>query len=298
MKRFSLLSAAAAALTLCACSQATSATDGGNDSGIFAPIITVSGTASLYPPAAGWLADAGLMPPAIDGLTVRVIEPYKVAFGDSTGVFGQQVLAAGDSFSIPNVETSQVVLGVATDLHDWGAGVCDSGVPMEDAGCTRPRVMPVATAIYDVRLAGTPPQADITQAASYALPTAFHDQLTAAVTPELISNITDGGNVQTTLIGAGFILGQVVDSSGQPVPGVAVNPSSNASQFFYPSDDFQSVNQTGTGSQGLFLYVHNATQVATFTFTIANHPEYLERNGGASAGAGLIEIVFPGKTAP
>jgi hypothetical protein len=258
------------------------------------PIITVSGKAEVYPVWTAWLADAGQPLPSLDGLTLTVDEPLKVATGDPSGTFGTVILDAGGQFSVPNVDTSQIVLGLAVGLRDDADAGLDAG-PFPDGGCCvlEKRVVSAGTAIYDVALAsGNTPQGDITNAVGFAIPAGFHDQLTRAITPAKILTVTTGS--QSTLIGAGFILGQIVDANGVPLAGATVVPTSvDPTQFFYPTDDLRST-QAATGSTGLFVFVHNGGPVATFTFTIANHAEYLKRNAGAAAGHGLVLVVYPG----
>jgi hypothetical protein len=290
------------ALALAACSQGSNNNNpdsGGNpDSGNAPPIITVSGTASIHPAALGWMQDAGLTPPSLAGLTLSVDEPFKVALGDSHGHFGQMTLDSTGSFSVSGVDTAQVVLGIAAAVRDNRPGVCDGGLPV-DGGCAGGAVINAASGVYDVQLQGGIPSSDVDGGKAYAVPLAFHDQLTAAVGAGVISSITSGS--QSTLLGAGFILGRIVDAQGRPVSGASVEliPSTTASQLFYVADDFRSVNQVATGATGLFVYVHTGSStVTTFTLKVNNHSEYLGRNAGAVAGNSLVMTVFPGTVQP
>jgi hypothetical protein len=292
------------ALALAACS-GTKTTNNNPDSGSTpdsgntnSPIITVSGTASIHPAALGWMQDAGLTPPSLAGLTLSVDEPFKVALGDSHGHFGEVTLDATGAFSVPNVDTAQVVLGIAAAVRDERPGVCDGGLPV-DGGCAGGAVVNAASGVYDVQLQGGIPTGDVDGGKAYAVPLAFHDQLTAAVGPSVISGISSG--TQNTLLGAGFILGRIVDAQGNPVSGASVEliPSTTAAQLFYVADDFRSVNQLATGATGLFVYVHTGSAtVTTFTLKVNNDSEYLGRNAGAVAGAALVLTVFPGTVQP
>jgi hypothetical protein len=232
-------------------------------------------------------------------LTVSVDEPFKVALGDSHGHFGQVTLDATGTFSVPGVDTAQVVLGIAAAVRDERPGVCDGGLPV-DGGCAGGAVINAASGVYDVQLQGNViPQNDIDGGKAFAVPLAFHDQLTAAVRPGVISGITSG--TQTTLLGAGFILGRIVDAQGQPVPGASVEliPSTTAPQLYYVADDFKTVNQVATGATGLFVYVHTGSSTpTTFLLKVNNRSEYLGRNAGAVGGAALVMTVFPGTVQP
>jgi hypothetical protein len=270
------------ALTLAACGSTTTVTDAGTDAGETGPVIfNVSGTAKMHPEGLGLLADAGLAT-SLEGLTLRVEEPFKVALNDPAGIFGTQVLTAAGTFAASQISSEDVNLGVGVGIRD------DS-----DAGT--PRVVRSATIIYDVALNdGAKPQADITGAVGYAVPTVLHDALTKVVTPATIGQLTQA-NPQTTLVGAGFILGQVLDASGAPLAGVTITPSvgSKSARLFYPSADLQTLG-TATSSRGVFLYVHTGGDVDTFRFNVTGHTEYKTRNAGAAAGAALVVTLTPG----
>src|SRR5579871_1069917 len=204
-------------LWLCALGFATgcpgpkSAADGGTDAGGGPAIITVSGRAFIHPQAVAWANDAGIPVPSLAGLTLAVDEPLKVALGDPSGHFGQVTLDGDGGFSVPNVDTGVIALGLAATFTDEETGVCaDGGLGGPDAGCAAPKVVHGASGIYDMALEnGQPPTMDLTGTKAYALPTPFHDQLSAAVGVNRITSITSG--VATNLISAGFIFGEVVD---------------------------------------------------------------------------------------
>lgn len=269
--------------------------------------ITVSGTAYIHPEAAKWFQSQGLPQPPVEGLTLRVEEPLKVVLGQTDlGIFGEVTLGADGKFSVSHVRTELVNLGIAAGILDTSdAGAPDGGV-YSDGGCCIPakRVVRAGTAVYDVQLAdGVKPRADISGAKAYAIPTLFHDQLTQAVGEAQIRAIT--ANQQKTLIGAGYILGQVVDAQGAPVAGVKVNPEAMPqlkSQFFYPNADFTQCTTSGgpgTSANGLFIFVFDAkNEPLTFTFGIENRPEYKKRNAGAAKDTSLVLMVYPGDKAP
>ncbi len=243
-------------------------------------IFKAQGKASIHPVAAQVLADAG----TIDGLYLRVEEPLKVALNDPLGYFGTVTLDNTGAFEVKDISSELVNLGVA-------AGVVET----LDGGAVT-RVVRTATVIFDVALEQAKPSKDILNAKSYAVPVAFHDKLTAAVTPAKIGMIASG---KSTLISSGFILGQVVDSAGKPVAGakISTTPAALADNVFYPTADVSSTGPS-TSSNGLFVYVHTGADVATFRFNVEGKPEYKQRNAGAAKDACLVVTVYPGTTAP
>ena len=282
------LSAALAALVLVACSGTPAGNDGGNpDSGTGEVILKVTGTAAVLPLAAAFLADAGLSNAGVAGLTLRIEEPLKVALGDPLGVFGSQTLDANGAFSVSNISSELVNLGVA-------AGIRDDSV---DGGSSS-RVVRSATVLYDVALEGQKPQGDILNGKAFAIPTPFHDKLNAAIGAAAIRNIT-GANGQSTLQTAGWVLGRVVDGSGNPVAGATItaSPASYGAQFFYPSADLSGVG-AATSSNGLFVFVHSGGQVATFRISVAGNTNYKQRNLGADKDSCVVLTYYPGLTPP
>ena len=267
---------------LCACSPVPSNKDAGpTDSGSGEIFFKVTGTAKVHPIAVGFLADAG-NPASIVGLTLRVEEPLKVALSQPAGVFSTQVLDAGGAFEAVNISQLDVSLAVAAGIFD-GA----------DAG----RVVRSATILYDVSLQGGQPTHDITGTA-FAVPTAFHDKLTQTISAAKIHAVTKDTDAGT-LIEAGFILGRVIDGSGKPVAGQTITPSPSSLQggFFYPTDDLNSLG-TATGTNGLFIYVHNGGDVNQFSFSVTGATAYKKRNAGATHDACLVVDIYPGTTAP
>lgn len=279
------------ALALVGCSPNPGGNDGGsNDAGPTEFIVKASGTASVFPLAAQWLADAGLSNPGVAGLQLRIEEPFKVAAGDPLGVFGSQILDATGAFSVSDISSELVNLGVA-------AGIRDDSV---DGGSSA-RIVRSATVLFDVALEGHKPEADITGGKAYAIPTAFHDQLTAAIGTAAIQTVTAksmGGN-QSTLQAAGWVLGRVVDASGNPVAGVTITPAlaGYSDQFFYPKADY-SGTQASTSANGLFVFVHIGGAVTSFRVTVAGRSEYKQRYLGAAKDAVLVVTYYPGTTSP
>jgi hypothetical protein len=269
-------------LLLCllfACSAPMSNPDSGtqDDAGMdMTTPFNVSGTAKMFPEGAALLADAG-QSTSIAGLRLRVEEPFKIAINenDPLGIFSTALLDAGGEFSASNVDPELVTLGVAAGIRDES-----------DAG----RVIRGATTLWDVTLQGKPDH-DITGAKAWAVPTMFHDALTAAVGPAQIGAVTNGA--KATLFAAGFILGRIVDANGAPVAGATLTPTGTiVGKFFYPTSDFTGTG-TSTASNGLFVYVHNGGPVQTFRFNVTGHSEYPTRTGGATGNACLVITVSP-----
>lgn len=250
------------------------------------PIIKVSGTAEMHPNAVAYLQSISADVPTVEGLTLRVEEPLQVALGDETnGVFGTVTLPASGEFSVEEVDTQYVGVGIAAGIRDE-----------RDAGT--PSVVRSATTIYDVILEEQDPDTDIAGARAYALPAQFVEKLNTAVGATAISTISGDAELDT-LLEVGFILGKIVDAQGNPVAGAKVEPSSFASNFFYPSEDYASTSQLGTSANGLFIFVWNGkTPPDLFEFTIQNKPEYRKRRAGAAPNAGVVMTVYPGTTPP
>lgn len=265
------------AVLLVACGSPMTMTDAGVDAGVEAdPVFSVSGTVAIHPDA----LDAGLG--SLVGLTVRVEEPLKVAANNPAGVFSTATLDGTARFSVQNVSNELVNLGVAVGVRDDG----DAGVP---------KVVRSATVVYDVLLVGKKPLGEVKDRVAYAIPTGFHDRLTALLGPTRLRMLTPDAP-KDTLIAAGCILGKVLDAQGAPVSGVTITPSAGsvASRFFYPSADFTSLG-TATSSNGLFLYVHEGTDlVQQFNFKVEGRNEYKQRNAGAVNNACLVVMVTPG----
>jgi hypothetical protein len=270
-----------------------SASPGGNDGGgggaggsgggsTDEVIFRVSGTVKVHPVAAAFLADAGLVA-GLEGLTVRVEEPLKVALSNPDGVFSTQTLDSTGAFEAKNLSSLDINLGVAVGVFD-----------PTDAGT---RVVRSATILFDVALQDKKPTKDVT-GTGFAVPVAFHDKLTAAITDAKIRMLT-GVNDKGTLFEAGFILGRIVDAQGKPVAGAKINPSpaNLVNGFFYPTADLSGLG-TATSSNGVFVYVHNGGAVNTFRFTVAQQPDYLQRNAGARKEACVVIDVYPGLVAP
>lgn len=291
MRTSRTVACAAAALALVACGPKAPTSDGGtdvgNDGGNDGEVIfSASGTASVYPPALAWLADAGVANPGVAGLQLRVEEPLKVALSDPLGIFGTQTLAASGDFSVSGISSELVNLGVAAGLRD------ESG----DAG-TSSRIVRSATVLYDVALEGVKPRGDITGGKAYAVPTGFHDQLQAAITPARI--LTATGGLKSSLIEAGFVLGRIVDAAGNPVAGATLTPTpaDRSARFFYPNAALDGVG-TATASSGLFVFVHNASTVDTFRVNVTGDASYKQRSLGAAKDACLVVTFYPGTTPP
>ena len=237
--------------------------------------ILVSGQAAVFPEAVGQGASA----PALAGMALSVEEPLRVAVNDASATFGTGEVSEDGTFRITDVPVRDVHQGLAVGLAHEG-------------------LVRSTTLVYDTAFTGTRPRTDIIDAKAWALPVAFVDQLGSAVGEPRLRGLT--GDQASTLAAAGFVLGRVVDLQGQPVSGVrvALDRAELAERIYYPSEDLTSVNQAGTASHGLFLYVHSASGVESFQLSVEGSDTYVPRNVDAGPGLGVVLTVYPGRYAP
>ncbi|MGQ0504872.1 MAG: carboxypeptidase regulatory-like domain-containing protein, partial [Myxococcaceae bacterium] len=156
------------------------------------------------------------------------------------------------------------------------------------------RVIPASTVLYDLTHEGGVPDLNLVDAKAYALPYELHAKLNAAVTPARVLSLTN--QTQSTLIGAGFTLGRIVDTNGASVSGAKITSSdtSVALRVFYPTADLSNVTTTGTSSSGLFVYLFTGDLLAKqFTFTVEGRAQYGEHKVSAARGRGLLMTVAP-----
>lgn len=242
-------------------------------------VLNVSGHAELLPEAARYLASQGQPAPALQDVPLFLEEPLRTMLRDPEARFSTSALADDGAFRFEDVPVRGVHLGLA-------AGV-------EHEGFAR-----TTTVLFDTALNNTRPRLDLVGTRAWAVPMAFHDALTRAVGEERIRGLTTGR--ASTLQEAGFILGRVVDSQGNPVAGVRVKPDRDAFSglVFYPSDDFTSASQEGTAGSGLFVLVWTADAPEAFRLSVDGHDGYLSRNVAGAPGLGLVLTLFPGRYAP
>jgi hypothetical protein len=249
-------------------------------------MIDVSGTAAIHPAAAAWMSDRMLPLPALEGFTVRLEEPFRSALQDPNPLLGQAAIAAAGAFTVRGVDTHLLSFGgIAAALAGGDASA-------------QPILVPSRTVVFDVRLHDSLPEADLTGVRVWAVPRAYEEQLTAAVSPARIQDLT--ARQAASLVQAGFVLGRVVDSQGNAVAGASIetDPPALGDRVFYPSADLAGVTQGATASNGLFVYVHTAGAFEPFAFRVKDRPEYGWRNGGVALGTGLVVSVYPGMTPP
>jgi hypothetical protein len=246
----------------------------------FAPLtITVSGQAALFPEAALLLQSQGLPLPSLDGLLLTLEEPLRVVVDDPDAVLGHATLSAEGAFSAPGIPVR--------DIHQSLA-----------AGLAHPGFVRCSTLLFDTALTGSRPRTDLLDTRAWALPSSFHDALTRALGDATLRALTDGR--ARTLLEAGFLLGRVVDASGQPVAGarVAPEPAELAGRVYYPAPDFHSASQAGTSPSGLFVYVHSGAGAESFRLSLPDAPLYLPRHASVAPGMGLVLTLFPGSLPP
>jgi hypothetical protein len=91
--------------------------------------------ASIHPQAQSWMMANGKTVPSIVGLTHRVEEPLKAGLDDPSGIFGTTTLDATGAYSVADIDTGTVNLGI-------GGGIRDA--------CRRGRVVPRQTVLLVV----------------------------------------------------------------------------------------------------------------------------------------------------
>jgi hypothetical protein len=249
------------------------------------PAIAIRSSAQLFPVAALHLAGAGLPVPGLEGLDWQLEEPLGSALADPQATLAQGALVDG-GFWARSVPVSPLVVGLVARLEEPDGG--------------QARFVRTATPLIDLALSGRP-EHDLVASTSYALPSAFHDALTRAVGEAYVHRLTgaDGGTPRQSLLEAGCVLGQLLDSLGAPVEGATLElGAGQPSQWLYPSADF-TTTQPATSTNGLFLYLHHgAPQPASFHYQVTGRPEYLTRSAVAAQGRCWLVLVLPGKTAP
>jgi hypothetical protein len=242
-------------------------------------LITVSGRAEVLPEAARLLEAQGQSAPSVSGLPLVIEEPLRVGVSDAESTFGTGRLSENGEFSVTDVPVKDIHLSLAAGL--------------EAEGFAR-----ASTIVFDTAFTGSRPRTDLIGTRLWALPLALHDALTRAVGEENLRAHTDGR--AGTLLEAGFVLGRVVDATGQPMAGarVRLDQDALADRIYYPSEDLSQAGQSSTSANGLFIYVHSGGDAETFRVSIHGTESYVWRNVGASPGRGLVLTLFPGTDAP
>jgi hypothetical protein len=242
-------------------------------------LITVHGRTELLPEAAQLLANQGQPLPALAGLPLLIEEPLRVGVNDPSATFGASSLAEDGAFSVPDIPVKDIHLSLAAGLSHEG-------------------FVRSSTIIFDTAFTGSRPRTDVIDARAWALPLAFHDALTRAVGEEAVLQHTEGR--ARTLLEAGFIVGRVVDSTGRPVAGARVRLEQGelADRLYYPAEGLAQVGQSGTSTNGLFIYVHSGAAAETFRLSLHGTEAYAWRNAGATPGRALVLTVFPGTPTP
>lgn len=256
------------------------------DAGVV-PTVAVSGMVRVYPPAAAFLAAHGQQGPTLSGHTLTLEEPLGLALKDPDAALGDQAVGGNGAFSFPKVRTDAMNRLLAANTHDTGVAASTSVLASN-----------VASALYDAAVYGQAPRDDVTGLKAELVPSAFVSALETAVTSDTIKRLTQGS--QTTLLGAGFVVGAVVDSSGVPKAGekVVTDDPTLQAQLCYPAADFGSVGTAGTSATGLFVFVHNGTGTMPFSLQVAGDTTYTARNALATPGSGLVVKLYPGTKEP
>lgn len=248
-------------------------------------VVSVNGTAKLFPVAESWLAGRGQQAPSLEGLTLQLEDPLRSALSDVDGLWGTMTLEASGAFEAKAVLVQWVNLGIA-------AGVLDEREQGNTSG-TSASFVRSTTLLYDVEQMEEKPQFAIENAEAFVLPRAFHDHLTSLTS----SQIQMWSNQQqTTLVGTGFILGQVVDAAGNPVAGVKLAADEEhpklTNHFVYPNGALDGL-QWSTSPNGLFIFIHDGQAIDPFTFGVAGHPEYKVQSAAPHGGVAVLTLVKP-----
>ncbi|WP_426756433.1 carboxypeptidase regulatory-like domain-containing protein [Myxococcus sp. Y35] len=241
--------------------------------------IGVSGSVDLLPEARRLLEARGLSTPSLAAAPLTLAEPLRLAVNDPNATFGTSPVSEDGTFTISDVPVREMHLSLV-------AGV-------EAAGLVRAH-----TVVYDAAFTGARPRTDLIDVRVWALPEAFHNALSVAVGEGTIRGHT--ANQAGTLRDAGFVLGRVVDAAGLPVAGAKVAPDREdlAGRIYYPSADFSTAGQAGTGPDGLFVYVHSGLDADTFLLSVEGLEGYVPRNVGVAPGWGLVLTLHPGLYPP
>ena len=242
------------------------------------PQIRVGGEAAILPPAATWLVAQGQREPVLEGLRVRVEEPLHRVLEDCRASFGEATLGSAPTFEFGSVPTSELVLGLAVGIEEAEGG----------AGA----LAPVSTVIYDTTREGRRPQRDLMTVRAWALPTTWLERLEKVVGPAALAVWAPAA---ASLAEAGFVVGQVVDATGQPMAGLRlrISPEELAPRLTYPSAGLTKAAGVATDAEGLFLLVHDGGDMRTFTLTVDGREDVPTHSGTLARGAGLLLRVFP-----
>jgi hypothetical protein len=244
--------------TAAACSGKTGGADAGdNDSGVFTnPIITASGTLSLFPTLADWYTARGATPPSFAGIPLVAEEPLLSLENNPNADLAKiPSMPANGAFQFTGIDTGKIVLGLIASLRDArpiygeGDGGFDAGtISSGDGGF----VIPAGYAQFPrclTPMAQGRPSADLTNVAAYAFTFDFLAYLDGVM----------GTTGAQELLTQGFIFGIVVDASSNPVSGVSVKDSTGQiadSQISYLNDTITAMKPTSdptTGAKGVFV---------------------------------------------
>lgn len=303
MRKLSLVGAAALALSACSSGSestsssstggaGTSGSSGGSTGGTSgASTISVAGTASVHPVAAlfyGAGKPLGATPPSVVGRDVRIDEPLKVLLDDPTARLGKTQVGADAKFKVDSVVVDDVIIGMVAALvaasPDGGVTSCplptDSGFPDGSPAYCESFITTSSTLVEKKPNDGE----NITNAASLGIPVAFERYLSAKL----------GLTPPNTLADKGWVMGYVVDATGNAVKGVEFDISVNAKKptVQYFDDDFNPVATGGkTNKYGVFVLLApgNPSQYSK-PFPITGRSEFGCHKTGSAVGSAVALV--------
>lgn len=255
--------------------------------------LDISGTVAVHPLVSA-LGDAGLVDaavPAFAGQTLYIDEPLiALEDGVESGRLASTTLAADGTFTASQVPVDIVQIGLvgtmASDSPDGGFFACDTdaGAPAFCSGWSR------GVSLLWENWQSNKPSGPITGAKLYGVPVALADALSRNI--QAVPNQTwlPAGK---SLLDVGFVLGYVLDASGQPMSGVTFDTSNNGYDVVY-FDDSLVPGASGTNKYGMFVIVAPGVP-ATHTFGIVGHSELGCHAVGSNPGT-VLSLVWDARS--
>ncbi len=234
--------------------------------------IAISGNVTLNPVVARHYALNGIAAPAVEGLTVRAVDPIKSLAGDPNATLATATAGADGSYDLGMVETTDISLGMVLTVSDDGAdpvivtstmGVCQPGASAPAPDCS----------------------ADIADFGTYVMPTAYVAELQTALAadPVLISDTE------------GFVFGAVIDTNGTPIADASVT-APGADLTFIGADLTDTGTELTSGETGAFVFKPDG--IKTLTVEKAGTDFITESATVGSSSGVAFQVLFLAPAAP